>query len=32
MEGFLDDAGFRITRTERVRRLPLQTLILAQPE
>lgn len=32
MEGFLDDAGFRITSTHRIRRLPLQTLILAQPE
>lgn len=32
MEGFLDDAGFRITRTQPVRHLPLQTLILARPE
>jgi len=32
VEGFLDDAGFRITKTQPIRRLPLQTLILAQPE
>jgi len=32
MEGFLDDAGYRILRTQPIRRLPLQTLILAQPE
>lgn len=32
MEGFLDDAGYRIVRTQPIRRLPLQTLILAQPE
>jgi hypothetical protein len=32
LEGFLGDAGFRITSTQRIRRLPLQTLILAQPE
>jgi 2-polyprenyl-3-methyl-5-hydroxy-6-metoxy-1,4-benzoquinol methylase len=32
LEGFLDDAGFRITRTQTVRRLPLQTLLIARPE
>jgi hypothetical protein len=32
VEGFLDDAGFKITKTQPIRRLPLQTLILAQPE
>jgi 2-polyprenyl-3-methyl-5-hydroxy-6-metoxy-1,4-benzoquinol methylase len=32
VEGFLDDAGFRITKTQPVRHLPLQTLILARPE
>lgn len=32
MEGFLSDAGFHITKTQAVRHLPLQTLILARPE
>jgi 2-polyprenyl-3-methyl-5-hydroxy-6-metoxy-1,4-benzoquinol methylase len=32
MEGFLDDAGYKIVRTQPIRRLPLQTLLLAQPE
>jgi 2-polyprenyl-3-methyl-5-hydroxy-6-metoxy-1,4-benzoquinol methylase len=31
VEGFLDDAGFHITKTQPVRHLPLQTLILARP-
>ncbi len=32
MEGFLDDAGFRIESARPVRHLPLQTLIIARPE
>ncbi|MDY7227626.1 methyltransferase [Hyalangium rubrum] len=32
VEGFMEDAGFRITKTQTVRHLPLQTLILARPE
>ena len=32
MEGFLDDAGFRIESMKPVRHLPLQTLIIARPE
>jgi 2-polyprenyl-3-methyl-5-hydroxy-6-metoxy-1,4-benzoquinol methylase len=32
LEGFLDDAGFRVKSTQTVRRLPLQTLLLARPE
>ncbi len=32
VEGFLGDAGYRIVRTQPIRRLPLQTLLLAQPE
>jgi 2-polyprenyl-3-methyl-5-hydroxy-6-metoxy-1,4-benzoquinol methylase len=32
MEGFLDDAGFRIEKVRQVRHLPLQTLLIARPE
>lgn len=32
VEGFLGDAGFKIVKTQPIRRLPLQTLLLAQPE
>jgi 2-polyprenyl-3-methyl-5-hydroxy-6-metoxy-1,4-benzoquinol methylase len=32
VEGFLDDAGFRIESTQPVRNIPLQTLIIARPE
>jgi 2-polyprenyl-3-methyl-5-hydroxy-6-metoxy-1,4-benzoquinol methylase len=32
VEGFLDDAGFRIESAKPVRHLPLQTLIIARPE
>ncbi len=32
VEGFLEDAGFRVTRAQAVRHLPLQTLILARLE
>ncbi|WP_163994805.1 class I SAM-dependent methyltransferase [Pyxidicoccus caerfyrddinensis] len=32
VEGFLDDAGFRIAQSRPIRHLPLQTLLLARPE
>jgi 2-polyprenyl-3-methyl-5-hydroxy-6-metoxy-1,4-benzoquinol methylase len=32
VEGFLDDAGFRIQSARSVRHLPLQTLLIARPE
>lgn len=32
LEGFLDDAGFTIVRTQPIRHLPLQTLVIARPE
>lgn len=32
VEGFLDDAGFRIESARPVRHLPLQTLIIARPD
>nr|AYM54042.1 methyltransferase type 12 [Pyxidicoccus fallax] len=32
VEGFLDDAGFRIEQTRPIRHLPLQTLLLARPD
>lgn len=32
VEGFLDDAGFRIEQTRALRHLPLQTLLLARPD
>jgi 2-polyprenyl-3-methyl-5-hydroxy-6-metoxy-1,4-benzoquinol methylase len=32
VEGFLDDAGFRIESARPVRHLPLQTLLIARPE
>lgn len=32
VEGFLDDAGFRIEQSRPIRHLPLQTLLLARPE
>lgn len=32
VEGFLDDAGFRIEQSRPIRHLPLQTLILARPD
>jgi hypothetical protein len=31
VEGFLDDAGFRIEQTRPIRHLPLQTLLVARP-
>ncbi|QSQ22640.1 methyltransferase [Pyxidicoccus parkwayensis] len=32
VEGFLDDAGFRIEHSRPIRHLPLQTLLLARPD
>ncbi|MCY1019565.1 methyltransferase [Pyxidicoccus sp. MSG2] len=32
VEGFLDDAGFRIVQSRPIRHLPLQTLLLARPD
>jgi 2-polyprenyl-3-methyl-5-hydroxy-6-metoxy-1,4-benzoquinol methylase len=32
LEGFLGDAGFTIVRTQPIRHLPLQTLVIARPE
>ena len=32
LEGFLDDAGFKIEQTRPIRHLPLQTLLLARPD
>nr|AYM52759.1 methyltransferase type 12 [Archangium disciforme] len=32
VEGFLDDAGFRIEQARPIRHLPLQTLLLARPD
>ncbi|MHA7634167.1 class I SAM-dependent methyltransferase [Corallococcus sp. M7] len=32
VEGFLDDAGFKVQSTRPIRHLPLQTLIIAQPD
>jgi 2-polyprenyl-3-methyl-5-hydroxy-6-metoxy-1,4-benzoquinol methylase len=32
VEGFLEDAGFTIQRTQPIRHLPLQTLLIARPE
>jgi 2-polyprenyl-3-methyl-5-hydroxy-6-metoxy-1,4-benzoquinol methylase len=32
VEGFLQDAGFSIERTQPIRHLPLQTLLIARPE
>lgn len=32
VEGFLDDAGFRIEQSRPIRHLPLQTLLLARPD
>ncbi|MFP2908077.1 methyltransferase [Pyxidicoccus sp. 3LFB2] len=32
VEGFLDDAGFKIEQTRPIRHLPLQTLLVARPD
>jgi 2-polyprenyl-3-methyl-5-hydroxy-6-metoxy-1,4-benzoquinol methylase len=32
VEGFLDDAGFRIEHSRPIRHLPLQTLLIARPD